>query len=375
MSALASDDQHAHKARLLRRVKRAVVKIGSNVLAGTGGLRRERVRALVAEIAALAAAGRQIVVVSSGAVAAGAVRLAGSGRSRSRIDWRQAAAAVGQIGLMAAYERAFAAHDRHVAQVLLTHADLADRRRYLNARHTLRTLLDLGIVPIVNENDTVAVEELAFGDNDNLSALTASLVEADLLVILSDVEGLHTRDPRLDPDAPLVRVARAQDESVARAAGPAKSGVGTGGMASKLAAARKAAAAGIPTLIADGTREGVLAAIFDPAAETGTLLLADGDRLAHRKHWIAYAIKPTVTSTSTRAPSARSPRAAGASSRRACAASWAASAWGTACAASAPTGASSRAAWSTTAPRSSTRSRACTRARSSACSATRGATR
>src|SRR5205809_824780 len=248
--------------------------------------------ALAGEIAALAAAGRQIVVVSSGAVAAGAVRLAGSGRSRSRIEWRQAAAAVGQIGLMAAYERAFAAHDRHVAQVLLTHADLADRRRYLNARHTLRALLDLGIVPIVNENDTVAVEELAFGDNDNLSALTASLVEADLLVILSDVEGLHTRDPRLDPDAPLVRVARAQDESVARAAGPAKSGVGTGGMASKLAAARKAAAAGIPTLIADGTREGVLAAIFDPAAETGTLLLADGDRLAHRKHWIAYALNP-----------------------------------------------------------------------------------
>src|SRR5437879_4490700 len=204
-----------------------------------------------------------------------------------------AAAAVGQIGLMAAYERAFAAHDRHVAQVLLTHADLADRRRYLNARHTLRALLDLGIVPIVNENDTVAIEELAFGDNDNLSALTASLVEADLLVILSDVGGLHTRDPRLAPAAPLVRVARAQDERGARAAGPAKTGVGTGGMASKLAAARKAAAAGIPTLIADGTREGVLAAIFDPAAETGTLLLADGDRLAHRKHWIAYALKPT----------------------------------------------------------------------------------
>src|SRR3989442_3371529 len=146
--------------------------------------------------------------------------------------------------------------------------------------------------PSGSDNDTVAVEELAFGDNDNLSALTASLVEADLLVILSDVEGLHTRDPRLDPDAPLVRVARAQDESVARAAGPAKSGVGTGGMASKLAAARKAAAAGIPTLIADGTREGVLAAVFDPAAETGTLLLADGDRLTHRKHWIAYTLKP-----------------------------------------------------------------------------------
>jgi len=284
-------DQLAHKARLLRRVRRAVVKIGSNVLAGPGGLRRGRIRALAAEIAALTAAGRQIVVVSSGAVAAGAVRL---GRRRSRIEWRQAAAAVGQLWLMAAYERAFAAHDRHVAQVLLTHADLADRRRYLNARHTLRTLLDLGIVPVVNENDTVAVEELRFGDNDNLSALTASLVEADLLVMLSDVDGLHTRDPRLDPAAAPVRVARAGDAPEA-GAGPTLSDVGTGGMATKLAAARKAAAAGIPTLIADGTRDGVLAAIFDPAGEVGTLLLAEGDPLAHRKHWIAYALKPAGT--------------------------------------------------------------------------------
>jgi glutamate 5-kinase len=282
-------DQLVHKARLLRRVRRVVVKIGSNVLAGPNGLRRERVRALAAEMAELAAGGRQIVVVSSGAVAAGAVRL---GPRRTRIEWRQAAAAVGQIGLMAAYEHAFAAHERHVAQVLLTHADLADRRRYLNARHTLRTLLDLGIVPIVNENDTVAVEELRFGDNDNLSALTASLVEADLLIILSDVDGIHTRDPRLAPDAAPVRVARADDAAIAGAAGPAVTGLGTGGMASKLAAARTAAAAGIPTLIADGTHEGVLATAFDPAAEAGTLLLADGDPLARRKHWIAYTLKP-----------------------------------------------------------------------------------
>jgi len=287
----AREDQLAHKAPLLRRVRRAVVKIGSNVLAGPSGLRRERVRALAAEIATLAAGGRQIVVVSSGAVAAGAVRL---GPRRSRIEWRQAAAAVGQIGLMAAYERAFAAHERHVAQVLLTHADLADRRRYLNARHTLRALLDLGIVPIVNENDTVAVEELAFGDNDNLSALTASLVEAHLLVILSDVQGVHEHDPRLAPEAAIVRVARADDPAVALAAGPAGA-IGTGGMASKLAAARKASAAGIPTLIADGTREGVLGAVFDPASEIGTLLLADGDPLARRKHWIAYTLKPTGT--------------------------------------------------------------------------------
>ncbi|HJQ82738.1 MAG TPA: glutamate 5-kinase, partial [Candidatus Binatia bacterium] len=269
-----------------------VVKIGSNVLAGPNGLRRERVRALAAAIATL---DRQVVVVSSGAVAAGAPRLGDPGRNRARIDWRQAAAAVGQLWLMAAYERAFAAHERHVAQVLLTHADLADRRRYLNARHTLRTLLDLGIVPIVNENDTVAVEELKFGDNDDLSALTAALVEADLLVILSDVDGLHTSDPRVDRDAVPVRLARADDAAVRKAAGPSRSGIGTGGMTSKLAAARKAAAAGIPTVIADGTRDGVLGAIFDPGVEVGTLVLAEGDALARRKHWIAYTLKPAGT--------------------------------------------------------------------------------
>ena len=282
-ASAASEGQLAHKARLLRRVRRTVVKIGSNVLAGPGGLRRERVRALAGEISAIVARGRHVVVVSSGAVAAGTPRLGESGRGRDRIDWRQAAAAVGQIWLMAAYERAF------------THADLADRRRYLNARHTLRALLDLGIVPIVNENDTVAVEELKFGDNDNLSALTASLVEADLLVVLSDVDGLHTRDPRLDPTAVPVRIARADDAGATAAAGPAVSGVGTGGMASKLDAARKAAAAGIPTIIADGTSEGVLAAVFDPAVEVGTLFLAEGDPLARRKHWIAYTLKPTGT--------------------------------------------------------------------------------
>jgi glutamate 5-kinase len=281
--------QLAHKAPLLARARRVVVKVGSNVLAGPGGLRRGRVRGLARDIAALLDGGRQVVVVSSGAVAAGGPRL---GPRRERIEWRQAAAAVGQIGLMAAYERAFGAHRRQVAQVLLTHGDLADRRRYLNARHTLRTLLDLGIVPIVNENDTVAVEELRFGDNDNLSALTAALVEAEVLVVLSDVAGLFTADPHLDPAAELMAVARADDPTVARAAGPSLAGVGTGGMASKLAAAAKAAAAGIATVIADGTRRGTLAAVFDPAREAGTLLLADGDPLTHRKHWIAYALKP-----------------------------------------------------------------------------------
>jgi glutamate 5-kinase len=289
------DRQSDHKARLLRRARRAVVKVGSNVLAGPSGLRPARLRALAGEIATLVDGGLEIVVVSSGAIAAGAAPLGGLARHRHRIEWRQAAAAVGQIRLMAAWERAFAARDRHVAQVLLTHADLADRRRYLNARNTLRTLLDLGKVPIVNENDTVAVEEIKFGDNDNLSALTASLVEADVLVMLSDVDGLHTADPRLEPGATAVRVARPEDDVLAHAPGPARSGVGTGGMASKVAAARKAAAAGIPTVIADGNRAGVLAAVFDPAAEVGTLILADGDPLAHRKHWIAYTLRPAGT--------------------------------------------------------------------------------
>jgi len=279
------------KARVLGRVRRAVVKVGSNILAGPAGLRRGRVRALADQVAALAAAGREIVLVSSGAVAAGAPRL---GPARGGLEWRQAAAAVGQPTLMAAYGRGFARHGRHVAQVLLTHADLADRRRWLNARHTMRMLLGLGVVPIVNENDTVAVEELNFGDNDNLSALTASLVEADLLVMLTDVAGLFDADPGLARRATLVAVARASDAAL-RAAGPARSAIGRGGMASKVAAARKAAAAGIPTIIADGTRPGALAAVFDAAAATGTLVLPEGDPLARRKHWIAYALRPAGT--------------------------------------------------------------------------------
>jgi glutamate 5-kinase len=279
------------KARVLERVRRAVVKVGSNILAGPAGLRRGRVRALAAEVAALVAGGREIVLVSSGAVAAGTPCL---GRPRAGLEWRQAAAAVGQPALMAAYARSLARHGRHAAQVLLTHADLADRSRWLNARHTMRVLLGLGVVPIVNENDTVAVEELTFGDNDNLSALTAALVEADLLVMLTDVAGLFDADPRLVRRAKLVAVARA-DDAVLRAAGPARSGVGRGGMASKVAAARKAAAAGIPTIIADGRRRGALAAVFDPATATGTLVLPDGDPLARRKHWIAYALRPAGT--------------------------------------------------------------------------------
>jgi glutamate 5-kinase len=165
----------------------------------------------------------------------------------------------------------------------------------LNARHTLRALLDLGVVPIVNENDTVAVEELNFGDNDNLSALTASLVEAELLVILSDVPGLFTADPRLDRTATRIAVARVDDPALGHMAGPSRSGVGRGGMATKLEAARTAAAAGIGTVIADGSRPHTLVRIFEDEAQVGTWLVADGDPLAHRKHWIAHTLRPQGT--------------------------------------------------------------------------------
>jgi len=284
-------NQVDHKAALLRAARRVVVKVGSNVLATDGGVNAPRIRALARELAAIGT-DREVVLVTSGAVAAGQSRL---GIQRRGLEWRQAAAAVGQPGLMALYERGFASRQRTVAQILVTHADLADRRRYLNARHTILHLLAAGVVPIVNENDTVSVEELKFGDNDDLSALIATLIDAHLLVILSDVTGLHGADPRRDPTAARIAVAEARSPDLDAVAGPARRGVGTGGMRSKLAAARTAAAAGIPTVIADGTRRGVLARIFDARKAVGTLLLAPGDPLTRRKHWIAHTLKPKGT--------------------------------------------------------------------------------
>jgi len=274
--------------------RRVVVKIGSAVLTGgAGGLDRARIDALVDEIAAQHAAGREMVVVTSGAVAAGAVRLALAQRP-TNIPHKQAAAAVGQIGVMSAYEAAFARHAITVAQVLLTRDDLSSRRRYLNAKHAMTTLLEWRVVPVVNENDTVVVEEIKLGDNDNLSALTAILMDADLLVILSDVDGLHTADPRAVPDAALVPVVDAVTptiEAMAGAGGP----LGTGGMATKLGAAKKASASGIATMIADGRRPGVLAAVLAGAPSVGTYFRPGADRLASRKQWIAYTLRPNGT--------------------------------------------------------------------------------
>ncbi len=270
---------------------RIVVKIGSAVLVGSdGGLDRARIEAIADEIAAQHTAGREMVVVTSGAVAAGVVRLALAQRPKI-IPHKQAAAAVGQIGVMSTYEQAFARHGIKVAQVLLTRDDLSSRRRYLNAKHAVMTLLEWRVIPVVNENDTVVVEEIKLGDNDNLSALTAILLEADLLIVLSDVDGLHTADPRTVSDAALVSVVDAvtpEIEAMAGTGGP----LGTGGMATKVGAAKMASASGIATVIADGRRPGVLAAVLAGTSDVGTFFRPVADRLARRKQWIAYTLKP-----------------------------------------------------------------------------------
>jgi glutamate 5-kinase len=288
------EGQLAYKARVLRSLRRVVVKVGSGTLTGPSGLRRERIYALARDVVEVASGRRHVVLVTSGAIAAGQVRLALGARPKT-VRLKQAVAAVGQIDLMALYERAFASYERHVAQILLTADDFTNRSRYLNAKHTIETLLDLGIVPIINENDSVAIDEIKFGENDRLSALTATLVEADLLVILSDVAGLYARDPRIDPAAPLVPLVASLDGATRRLASARAGPFGTGGMASKLDAARIASAAGIPTILADGARERALQSAVDPRTEIGTLILADGDRLGRRKHWIAHALRPAGT--------------------------------------------------------------------------------
>lgn len=285
-----SSSQLAHKARILKEARRVVVKIGSSVLSDRGKVHAARLDGLARDLSRLSAGGMQLVVVTSGAVAAGMGRLNMHRRPRT-IPGKQAAAAVGQITLMALYEAGFSRHGIHVAQVLLTHDDLANRRRYLNAKHTLLTLIDAQVVPIVNENDTVAVDEIRFGDNDTLSAQVAVLVEADLLVMLSDVAGLYETDPRVDTGAERIALVERFDEDL-MAHGGVAGPLGRGGMASKLQAAQSAARFGIPSLLADGLHSGGVSAAFDPRREVGTLFLPLSGRIASRKHWIAYTLKP-----------------------------------------------------------------------------------
>lgn len=277
------------KREILDGAERLVLKLGSSILTTPSGVDADRIGRLSAEIVALVEGGFEVIVVTSGARAAGLGRL-GLERIPKKIPEQQAAAAIGQIRLMSMYERCFAEYGKHVGQVLLTADDLRDRTRYLNARRTLEHLLRHEVTPIVNENDSVAIEELKFGDNDRLSAMVAGLVDADLLVILTDVSGLHAGDPRRG-DAPLIELVDDIDAHIAAGtAGGAGTSVGTGGMASKLAAARSAAHRGIPTIVASGNEPGVLARIVSADEKTGTLFLPRQSPLNSRKHWIAYGL-------------------------------------------------------------------------------------
>ena len=279
------------RAELCKHVRRLVVKVGSGVLSrGTLCLQPESIQELAKQIASLMAQGVQTLLVSSGAVMAGMERLERTERPRS-IPVKQAAAAIGQSVLMARYEEAFAPFGIKVAQILLTQEDMRDRVRYLNARNTLFTLLGLGVLPIVNENDTVAVEEIKFGDNDILSALVASLVDADLLVMLTDQEGLYTADPRTDPGAQLVPVISSPFTPDAFWASPTQTLTGIGGMASKIEAARLATASHVPTMVANGLTSDILVRLV--AGESlGTLFLPQAAKMGGRKRWLAFATRP-----------------------------------------------------------------------------------
>ena len=273
--------------RRLAGARRIVVKVGSGLVADAGrGPDPVRIAQLAADVATLVARRFEVALVSSGAIAAGTARLGLRARPRS-IPEKQAAAAVGQAALMWHYEQAFSPHGLRVAQVLLTQDDIGHRGRYLNARNTLLTLLGYRVMPIINENDTVAVEEIKVGDNDNLAALVAHLVEADLLVLLSDTDGLHSGDPHRDPGARRIDTVETITPELLYLAG-AQGPLGTGGMVTKLQAAQKAVAAGIAMVIADGRRPGVLSALL-AGEPVGTYFKPRADRLAARKRWIAFA--------------------------------------------------------------------------------------
>lgn len=280
----------------IRSSKRLVVKVGSALVTNNGaGLAFDFIADCARQIASLRAGGREVLLVSSGAIAAGMQRLGWATRPHSIHDL-QAAAAVGQMGLAQAYDSTFGQHGLQAAQVLLTHEDLADRKRYLNARSTLHALLGYGVVPIINENDTVVTDEIKFGDNDTLGALVANLVEADALIILTDQRGLFTADPRQNPAAVLVSEGRADDRSFEAMAGGAGSGISRGGMITKVRAAQRAARSGAHTLIVSGREpESLFRAAGGEAI--GTLLYAVETPLAARKQWLADHLQLAGTLT------------------------------------------------------------------------------
>src|SRR6056297_923547 len=274
-----------------RAVRRVVVKVGSNVLTGRDGLNMVVIDSLCSQINRLFREGIEVLLVSSGAMASGRKKI-GLARRPDEIPKRQAMAAVGQAGLILAYENAFSSYDRKVAQILLTSDDLSgSRRRYLNARNTLYTLLSWKVLPIINENDTVVVEEIKFGDNDNLSALITLMMNADILINLTDIDGLFTADPRTCEDAKLIEEVSTINKSIEKIAGDIPGALGTGGMMSKIQAARKVTSAGVPMVIANGRRPNILEQLFK-GERRGTFFVPAKDKLSSRKCWIGFTVKP-----------------------------------------------------------------------------------
>lgn len=268
-----------------------VVKVGTNVLTGPDGqLDPERLRSLTEQVRRLREQGRRVVLVSSGAIGAGLGRL-GFGKRPTDLRHLQACAAVGQSFLMRAYQECLEPHGIHTAQILLTAGDFDNRSRYLNARNTIVTLFEWGVVPIINENDTVSVAEIRFGDNDHLAAMVANLLQAPLLILLTVVDGLYATDPTTDPSARLVTTIPLIDADVLEMAGGSRSSLGTGGMRSKIRAARLVTAAGEPVIMANGARPGVLDAIF-ACAPVGTLFLPHGGTVPAWKRWLGYTARP-----------------------------------------------------------------------------------
>lgn len=274
------------------RYKRIVIKIGSNVLTSAKkGLDLDRICLIAEQVKTIMNRGLEVVIVSSGAISAG-VKTLGLEKKPNAIEMKQACASVGQVGLMNAYREAFVKHGINVGQILLTQEDIQDRNRYLNARHTINKLLEMGVAPVINENDTVSFEEIKFGDNDSLSGHVANLVMADMLLILSDIDGFYDKDPNVNKDARRIKQVAKIDDNIEKSAGGTRSSVGIGGMFTKIQAAKKLVSCGIEVVIANGKRDGV---ILDAVAgkDAGTLFLAGGDKMSCRKRWIAFSVQPS----------------------------------------------------------------------------------
>jgi glutamate 5-kinase len=279
----------AIRKEILSNTKRVLVKIGSGVLTGKNGLDPQIIEQLVDEIAELTSKGYHIVIVTSGAIASGKHRMGITGKLKS-IPLKQAAAAIGQGRLMRLYSNAFGKHGLYVAQVLLTISDITDRKRFLNIRNTFSTLMDWKVITIINENDTVAIDEIKFGDNDNLAAMVASIIDAHLLINLTSVEGLYDSNPAHSKKAKLIPLVREITEEIEAAAAEEGTAEGTGGMKSKVMAAKKVTALGIPYIIAMGKEKGILQSVIS-GKEKGTLFLPMNKHLKSRKYWIAFTLK------------------------------------------------------------------------------------